>query len=56
MVTGKLDVREAAASLLEEEADERDPLDEVVPLADVWPTTSTTESAEELAMESEVTV
>ena len=35
VVTGKLDVREAAASLLEEEADERDPLDEVVPLADV---------------------
>ena len=33
VVTGKLDVREAAASLLEE-ADERDPLDEVVPLAD----------------------
>ena len=28
VVTGKLDVREAAASLLEEEADERDPLDE----------------------------
>ena len=45
VVTGKLDVREAAASLLEE-ADERDPLDEGVPL----------ESAEELAMESEVTV
>ena len=37
VVTGKLDVREAAASLLEE-ADERDPLDEGVPL----------ESAEEL--------
>ena len=34
VVTGKLDVREAAASLLEEEVDERDPLDEVVPLAD----------------------
>ena len=33
VVTGKLDVREAAASLLEE-ADERDPLDEVVLLAD----------------------
>ena len=33
VVTGKLDVRKAAASLLEE-ADERDPLDEVVPLAD----------------------
>ena len=33
VVTGKLDVREAAASLLEE-ADERDSLDEVVPLAD----------------------
>ena len=33
VVTGKLDVREAAASLLEE-ADERDPLDEGVPLAD----------------------
>ena len=45
VVTGKLDVREAAASLLEE-VDERDPLDEGVPL----------ESAEELAMESEVTV
>ena len=45
VVTGKLDVREAAASLLEE-ADERDPLDEGLPL----------ESAEELAMESEVTV
>ena len=45
VVTGKLDVREAAASLLEEAA-ERDPLDEGVPL----------ESAEELAMESEVTV
>ena len=45
VVTGKLDVREAAESLLEE-ADERDPLDEGVPL----------ESAEELAMESEVTV
>ena len=45
VVTGKLDVRKAAASLLEE-ADERDPLDEGVPL----------ESAEELAMESEVTV
>ena len=45
VVTGQIDVREAAASLLEE-ADERDPLDESVPL----------ESAEELAMESEVTV
>ena len=45
VVTGKLDVREAAASLLEE-ADERDPLDEGVPL----------ESAEELTMESEVAV
>ena len=45
VVTGKLDVRKAVASLLEE-ADERDPLDEGVPL----------ESAEELAMESEVTV
>ena len=45
VVTGKLDVREAAASLLEE-VDERDPLDEGVPL----------ESAEELAMENEVTV
>ena len=45
VVTGQIDVREAAASLLEE-ADERDPLDEGVPL----------ESAEELAMESEVTV
>ena len=33
VVTGKLDVREAAASLLEE-ADERDPPDEVVLLAD----------------------
>ena len=33
VVTGKLDVRKAVASLLEE-ADERDPLDEVVPLAD----------------------
>ena len=33
VVTGKLDVREAAASLLEE-ADERVPLDEGVPLAD----------------------
>ena len=33
VVTGKRDVREAAASLLEE-ADERDPLDEGVPLAD----------------------
>ena len=45
VVTGKLDVRKAVASLLEE-ADERDPLDEGVPL----------ESAEELAMENEVTV
>ena len=58
VVTGKLDVREVAALLLPDEADDEEPMDEGGPLADSvaedlhhpdeWP--------EELAMESEVTV
>ena len=46
VVTGKLDMREARRQVCWRIDDERDPLDEGVPL----------ESAEELAMESEVTV
>ena len=56
VVTGKLDVRESAASL-PEESDEQDPLDEGMPLAGglVNNLYDATESPEEPAMESEVT-
>ena len=55
-VTGKLDVRDVAAQL-PDEADDQDPIEESGPLTDgidkdLYPD----ESAEELAMESEVTV
>ncbi len=56
VVTGKLDVREAAAQL-PDEADDQDPIDEGAPLTedvDGGPDDAD-ESAEELAMESEVT-
>ena len=56
MVTGKLDVREAAAQL-PDEADDQDPIEESGPLADGLDEAlyDIDESVEELAMESEVT-
>ena len=55
VVTGKLDVREAAAQL-PEEADDQDPVEESGPLADGMDEAlyDIDESAEELAIESEV--
>ena len=57
VVTGKLDVREVAA-LLPDEADDEEPMDESGPLADsvAEELHDPGEWAEELAMESEVTV
>ena len=57
VVTGKLDVREAAA-LLPDEADDEEPMDEGGPLADsvAEDLYDPDESVEGLAMESEVTV
>ena len=57
VVTGKLDVREAAA-LLPDEADDEEPMDESGPLGDsvAEDLQDPGEWAEELAMESEVTV
>ena len=57
VVTGKLDVREAAA-LLPDEADDEEPMDESGPLADsvAEDLHDPGEWAEELAMDSEVTV
>ena len=57
VVTGKLDVREAAA-LLPDEADDEEPMDEGGPLADSVAEDfyDPDESVEELALESEVTV
>ena len=56
MVTGKLDVREAAAQL-PEEADEEEPVDEAISLADNVDDNSFNAdvSEEELAIEGEVT-
>ncbi len=56
VVTGKLEVREAASLL--EKADEQDRLDKGAPLVDgvVDNLYDTTDSTEELAMENEVTV
>ena len=55
VVTGKLDVREAAAQL-GEQADEEDPIDEAIPMADNTDGSlyNSDESAGELAMEREV--
>ena len=55
MVTGKLDVREAAAQL-GEQADEEDPIDEAIPMADNTDGSlyNSDESAGDLAMEREV--
>ena len=57
VVTGKLDVREAAAQL-PDEADDQDPIEENGPLADGLDEVpyDIDESVEELAIESEVTV
>ena len=57
VVTGKLDVREAATSL-PDEADDEEPMDEGGPLADsvAEDLYDPDESVEGLAMESEVTV
>ena len=57
MVTGKLDVREAAAHL-PDEADDQDPIEGSSPLTDGIDEDlyDAEESVEELAMESEVTV
>ena len=56
VVTGKLDVR-AAAAQLPEEGDDQDPIEESGPLADGLDEVlyDIDESVEELAMESEVT-
>ena len=56
VVTGKLDVREAAAQL-PDEADDQDPIEESGPLADGLDEVlyDIDESVEELAIESEVT-
>ena len=55
VVTGKLDVREAAAQL-PDETDDQDPIEESGPLADGMDEAlyDIDESAEELAIESEV--
>ena len=57
MVTGKLDVREAAATL-PDEADDRDPIDESRPLAENihGDLLDADKAAEELVMDREVTV
>ena len=57
MVTGKLDVRDAAAQL-PDEADDQDPIEGSGPLADGLDEDlyDAEESAEELAIEGEVTV
>ena len=56
VVTGRLDVREAAAQL-PDETDDQDPIEESAPLADGLDEAlyDIDESVEELAMESEVT-
>ena len=57
VVTGKLDVREAAAQL-PDEADDQDPIGESGPLADGLPGDlyDIDESVEDSAMEEEVTI
>ena len=58
VVTGKLDVREAAAGLAGTEADDRDPIDESRPLAENihGDLLDADKAAKELVMDREVTV